>query len=426
MRLGTISEHSGVVKGRGCGFLDKFFLPRYPWVTGGRARLSREGEGGSKMRLLCYRIKSMSAPGLDQASRRLRSFKFCAPLLFAFGILTIAIPLPVSAREKGHVPCHEKLSAVQPGSSPDNPLDVPAFDEVFDAAVAAKSDKVGQASVPSRFECKWVRLTGFFTWVDYWHYRGRLYADPWDSFTNSKIKYWVEKFRDSSVRRAGLAQRKITIIARAYDQCAYEDRVDAEEEKRDVFKIRFGGVCHYGANNGMILTDVIVEHVHDDTPQYLEGEANRLFFNNLLRFEGAGVNEIIERTRDWAELVKRGPKIYAKETLAMHPALFKRSKSELRTMQETLSDPDGYIAHLNADERVRRLDPALAEVAVFHDRPDSKTSAMGCICLMSSCSDRWPLLSMDARNFLGDAACVSLERRDVDGKYVVDGGGWYW
>lgn len=312
--------------------------------------------------------------------------------------------------------CKEKLMPGTPGASPDRPLEVEYFEDVYDAAVEAKEVEKGKPAKPSQFECKWVRLTGFFTWVHYWHYRGQFHASAPRAYNSPKERYWIELFRDPKLRRANLVQRKLTIVARAYDKCAVLDAIDANERKRGVVSVRFGGPCHYGDNNGMMLIDAIVEKVHDARPLYVVGEINRAFFDNLYHDEGAERATLIDRTRTWAAAVKRGPGAYVSETLAGDPALAKLTDADKKVFRADIEDPDGYIAYLHGESRFARLDPAQAETAVFRERNDDAKTAWGCICLEPECKDRWPLLAGDARRFIGDAACTELTKEE-DGKW---------
>jgi hypothetical protein len=56
-------------------------------------------------------------------------------------------------------------------------------------------------------------------------------------------------------------------------------------------------------------------------------------------------------------------------------------------------------------------------VELFWDA-DNHRRAYGCICLERDCTDRWPLFSSDANEFLGAAACVELSRGQS--------GSWRW
>lgn len=315
--------------------------------------------------------------------------------------------------------CKTELAPGTPGSGPDNPIAIEDFVELHDDAAGAKDQPEGQPAKLSQYECKWVQLSGYTTWTNYYHYRADLYESAWERYGSPKVSYIVERFAEKSARRFDVLRRQVTLVGRFYDLCAAADR--AKQASGREWLMTFGP-CHYGANNGMMLTDVIVKQVHDDRPRYLLGDSNRDLVGSLPPVEDADLAPLESRTRGWAAAIKRGPANYAKETLSLEPRSKDLKPKERKEALESLADPDGYAAFLHRNDTVRRLNVAEASVAVFWSgasEAKEKTAAWGCICLRATCTDRWPLLISDADRFIGDAACTELTRKDAASP-------WYW
>src|SRR5262249_55095127 len=158
-------------------------------------------------------------------------------------------------------------------------ISIAYFDDLSRSAMEAKDPDVKKTATRSPYDCKWVRLSGFLTWSDYYHYRGRLYESAWHAYGGNHPGYIVERFADPAVRRSQLAQRQITLVGRFYDLCAAADRV--QKKSGENWMMLFGP-CHYGSDRGMMLTDVVIKEVHDDAPRYILGESNRKFFKQLI------------------------------------------------------------------------------------------------------------------------------------------------
>lgn len=315
--------------------------------------------------------------------------------------------------------CNTKLEPGTPGSSREIPIVLEDFAELHHDAADAKDQPEGKPAKLSQYECKWVQLAGYMTWTNYYHYRGYLYESAWERYGAPKVSYIVERFAGKSARRFDMLRRQVTLVGRFYDLCAAADR--AQQASGRNWLMTFGP-CHYGANNGMMLTDVIVKQVHDGAPRYLLGESNRDLIGNLPPVEGADLPPLESRTREWAATIKRGPASYAKETLGLDPRWKDLKPEDRKEAIASRSDADGYAAYLHRTDAVRQLNVATAPVAVFWDGKEEakdKTAAWGCICLRAACTDRWPLLAADADRFIGDAACTRLTRQNAAAP-------WYW
>jgi hypothetical protein len=252
------------------------------------------------------------------------------------------------------------------------------------------------------------------TWLDYYHYRGRFYRSPAAAYLGHETSYILEKFMPGSSARSALAQRRLNITGRFYDLCAAARR--AEREAGQTWWLF--GPCHYGAHNGMMLDDVTVVEVVDSEPQYMLGDANRAIFQSLEPVEGDDRTDLVRATRAWAGSLQRGSAQFLQELEAMRSPATPEDRQRRR---EAVESRDSYESYLLRDSRFQRLHVGSAPVEVFREaNRDDETYAVGCICLTSSCTDRWPLTGADAHAFLGDAACTALWRR---GNSVE---GWLW
>jgi hypothetical protein len=295
------------------------------------------------------------------------------------------------------------------------PLELSDFDEAYYAS-AIDSDAEAPGEAHARYHCKWVRLTGFMTWMDYYHYRGVLREDfSATYFASDAARYILERFANGSPPRAALAQRRLTLVARFYNLC-----FAAEEARRaagDEFWWLFGP-CHYGANEGMMLTDVHIETIHDPAPVYLLGDMNRAALGFSPRVEEGPARTAMEaEVRDWAAALRRGVEAYADAVIARRTYLASESEERRRSTRANILSADSYASYLSTDPRFRRLNLRRAQVELFWDG-DGRDRAHGCICLERACADRWPLFRGDADEFLGAAACIALEREES--------GAWRW
>lgn len=305
--------------------------------------------------------------------------------------------------------CQESFALGTPGSTPELAIRLEDFEEVYYEASRGKEDLPSKPPSPSKFECKWVELSGFFSWLDYYHYRGQLVSGFLDFYPMSKVRYIVERFSDSSMRRAALARKRVTLVGRFYDLCAAADR-DRLSSKDNWMMVL--GPCHYGANNGMMLTDVRVKSVEDKQPRYLLGDTYRDILGNLYPVDGteAGTLEVV--TRQWASSVQRGANAYANETFARDPSWRSRKQAEIEEARRNISDADSYSAYLRGNSAFMQRDMTKTQVSVFWEgktQVEERRIAWGCVCLLDECKDRFPLFSSDASHFLGDAACKQLE-----------------
>jgi hypothetical protein len=302
-------------------------------------------------------------------------------------------------------PCEVSAPPRTPGSSAKAPRSVEYFEELYDASKLAVLDSDPPIEAKAA-PCEWVRISGFFRWFDYYHYRGHIYADA-RSANRGGVAYIVENFRDRSVRRADLVGRKITLVGRFHNLCADAQR--AEKASHQVWGLLFGP-CHYGYNNGMMLSDAIVESVEEGGPQYVLGERNRKVIGDLERLEGPLSAELTQSTRAWAASAQKGPKAFVQELLRDQGE--KISESDRQDLREKVESPDSYISYLARKPSFHKLDTQTAAVAIFYEAAeytnDTPGDAVGCICLIEKCADEWPLQSIDAGSFLGEAACTRL------------------
>lgn len=300
------------------------------------------------------------------------------------------------------------IDPAAPGSSPDNPIDI-AFDELWYAVSREDGEPNPDAQ---EYDCRWIRTSGFMTWVDYYHYRGEFHYSAGDVYVGSDQDFLIENFAPGSPVRGDLARRRMTIVGQFYSLCDAADR--AQSEARQSWWLF--GPCHYSHNHGLMLSGVRIEKVHDDAPQYLVGEANRAILGSLVPATASERRDVEPVVRIWASSLQKGLKAYADVYIAQHPNL---DEDERRGVREGFENVDSYASHLLRRRNLARLNVKSAPVQIFRPiNSDEFDEAIGCVCLESSCTDRWPLTAADAANFLGPAACIELERRN--------GQSWRW
>lgn len=292
-----------------------------------------------------------------------------------------------------------------PGGTPDHPVELEFFGQAW--ANAAYSDDPDLGGIPHEFECRWIRQSGFVGWLDYYDYRGILLENALASYQDGAVRYIIESLAPDSPPRSDLARRHVTIVGRFYDLCAAAER--AEKASGETW--RLFGPCHYGDDQGMMLADVRVEKIHDAAPQYIVGESNRPVMGSLVTATAVEQSEVEPVVRAWAASLQKGLRAFADATTAQYP---KQDEESRKSTYDFIEDADSYASYLLNRRNFSRVNLASAQIAIFRpaDEDNEFRNAVGCICLESSCADRWPLTEADADNFLGPAACVALTRWD--------------
>ena len=321
--------------------------------------------------------------------------------------------------------CNFNLEPGTPGSTPERAITFKFFDELHHVAVSAQYSEEGKPKRRSQYECNWIELSGFFTPLSYYDYLGYFVESAGHWYGSPQVRYVIEKFESKSLRRLDLAHRRVTLVGQFYDLCAAEEREEQELQKENPnsARVRFGGLCHYGEDNGMILINVRVKQIHDREPRYLSGERNRDLINELPSVPSSDRLPMEALVRDWVSWVQKGPDQFAKEKDARNPDRAERKEEERKKNIERIAHVDGYASYLHSLETFRKLDPKKAEVAVFWDWSYGQgrtTEAVGCMCWKANCADIWPIFAKDVREYIGGAACMHISREDALSAWVWD------
>lgn len=306
-----------------------------------------------------------------------------------------------------------------PGSAPGDPIALEDFDEAWSAAVdavenAADDEAKGNKDAGfSRFECRWIKLSGYFRWSDYYSYRGPLYRSAHGYYFDRQTSYLIENFADPATRRSELQARQVELVGRFYNLCMYAPNADM------VF-----GPCHYGGYKGMMLSDVRILSVGKDEPRILTGEANRELAESLraVPADWKDLADVEESARYWLKLLQSGRRAYeqaiAKDLDAMKPE-----------ERREYFDPDGWVGTLLDPKRsnLAGKDIARLPMKVFYEPLETTPRApeiwaTACVCLKGTCEDRWPLITYDAQRLNSEFICLDLEK-DVLGR---GGAKWDW
>jgi hypothetical protein len=290
-----------------------------------------------------------------------------------------------------------------PGSSPENPIALEAFDEAWRAAVDAVEDAAdgGKGGGISSYECKWVKLSGFFRWTDYYDYRGWLYRSANGYYFDRDVSYLIEDFADPAARRSELQATQIDIVGQFYQLCAHAPGADM------IF-----GPCHYGGHQGMMLNDVRVLSIAGDRFQILTGEANRAIADDLVEVPPAWSEraEVEQSARYWLEVVAGGRAAYER---ANAERLAKMDDKE----RAAVFAPDSWLAALldnrnpkSALNRVDRLPSKIFFERIEENQKEPDFWVTACVCLDGDCRDRWPLFKADAIRLKDRFLCLELEK----------------
>lgn len=303
-----------------------------------------------------------------------------------------------------------------PGASPNNPIVLEDFDDAWSAAVRAGEETAdtGKGEGLSEFECKWVKLSGYFRWSDYYDYRGYLYTSASAYYQRSKTSYIIESFADPATRRSAFQATQVELVGQFYDLCAYAPAADM------VF-----GPCHYGANQGMMLSGVHILSASDRRFQILTGEANRPIIGDL---KEAARNwnrrrEVEASAREWLSLITDGRAAYER---AIADDLAKMQKEE----RDRVFAPDGWLMTLlDPRSKITRLKGGVARLPlnIFYDADEEEDGmpareVTACFCIDGNCRDRWPLLEADARRLADWFVCTPVRKSSGGPK----DGAWSW
>lgn len=308
--------------------------------------------------------------------------------------------------------CPEVVASDQPGSSRNNPIVLEDFGEAFwdahkDEADFWAASRNGEASDISRFDCKWVQLSGYYGWDDRRGYRGTLTEAYRLRNIDDEAYYLIESLADDAPPRGSFAGRHVKVTGRFYDLC-YHEQASAAAQNRVMLSM--GGECHYGANRGMMLDDVSIDHVRDTKPVYLLGDFNRAIANDLLPARELEAPEIRSLVASWMILVRQGPE-----------AVFEYAREHSDSIEEDenfyhdrIAGRHSYAAHLNNSAAFRQISLTAFKMRAFQINGENGEAAVACVCMQKSCTDKWPLFSSEAARFLGDAACVELIRERTE------------
>jgi hypothetical protein len=255
----------------------------------------------------------------------------------------------------------------------------------------------------------WVETTGFFTWLEYYHYRGNLFSSISSAYfrTGAENSVTIESFYDPKTSRSELQHSSIKVSGLFYTLCD-KDLPDGIERKDVLFLF---GPCHYTNAHGWMLKDVTIDAVASPPFQRLKGEANRPFFNDLheVPLSNGDLAGVLDATREWVQFSQEQPEQFLRKLGAIaDPA----SPDEFIGPVDTdnwahfLVSPNSPIARLK-DRKVGE------EIRVFSGNRDEIGQAdtvISCICTVNDCADRWPLLERDTWYFGDDYVCVHLDR----------------
>lgn len=335
-------------------------------------------------------------------------------LIIGAGIVAIGLTLAAGAHAKGQddapaaaIVMPNTAECAPPDDGPGSTAELAIETTIEDLAFSASN--LWEFGEVSEFDCRWVRLSGHFNWIDYWHYRGRLRVAP-HPMASGIATPWIENFADPATRRSELHNRRIDVSGFHYDLCriAEAERARAAAED-DLILLNMGGPCHYGNDNGLMLANVRILSVADTPQARLRGEMNRYLIGNLADIAARWPEEIdaiwtvtVAALRDAAE----GEETYLRSL----------GRTE-ESIAAAMADDDDWSSTVSM--RAREIDNFdsrnfRAFVEEEFDLSESDEAfygaVFGCVCLDGTCEHEWPLFVQDAYYLADDVLCVMLER----------------
>lgn len=312
-----------------------------------------------------------------------------------------------------------------PGSSPDQAI-VTDVSELMDQARwrAEEFDFIEYFSEIHEedvvdLNCKWVTLSGHFRTETYWHYQGRMFSDLWDTYhffrtgfgSEQTPRLYVESFGDTAQRKFPLHSTNIAVTGFHYDLCE-QARVQIREIEQDgVAVFNFGGPCHYGPTNGVMLQGVRVDELLGRPNIHLSGHSTRALIGDLTTLDRD--TEIYAETHraalEWLAQTRRGERSY----------LLWDWGQEYDSLEERLQDPNDWSSFLVRDiqSQLDGINADTAFAAFEYTNPNSEYESsfeetIGCFCLKDECQDAdWPVMKADTIWHATDYICGDFSNR---------------
>lgn len=302
------------------------------------------------------------------------------------------------------------------GSSKENPI------KISIKKLLKKSQKMN---------CKWVEVSGFFRWDNFYSHVAALYP--------SKIKYyklsptferrnniiWLESFLSSQEIKIEFQNSSLKVIGLFYDLChQLQINIQNLPEYKEGEMIWLFGPCHY---SGMaVLKNIIIKEKLSPPFQYLTDENSREKFGNLIPFkeEFGNLEEIRKNSLDFLTQLKAGNfeaylesfGISGEEDISSHEyqiPIFKmyfiNEKSALEMLQVPFEELENKI-YVRGDRGENGLEY------------DGEDIAISCFCLDGSCEGKWPISSSDADAPSSNFICVGLDKVEKENDEVY----WTW
>jgi len=329
--------------------------------------------------------------------------------------------------------CAEEISG--PGASPLEPIPIENFFDLFDSALTWGNPTLLEAErkfaeedgveIPIDYNCRWVRVRGYFRVMFYRGYSGTINANSQEFYLRGGINgpirensYTIENFEDPKTNRFLFNGAEIEIIGQFYDMCRALDA-----EYGDGNHSGIGGLCHYGDAQGLVFRNVGMTGLLSEPFSRPTGEENRAVIGDLVNVPDnwPKLSEVIEIAKARIELIRESPASYWEKEI---PATFDRS-SDIITKRS--NDPNEWISFLHfapqSPINQKSFDPAIAKTKVFQQYysigqdPDDISSVFVCFCTTNDCKNQWPLFKADAEYFYDPYLCIPVSKNYRSGKW---------
>lgn len=322
------------------------------------------------------------------------------------------------------------------GASPDDPVEIVDFVDLFGSALTWKTPEEGQQAndwerkhdveVTPDLNCRWVRISGYFRRTDYQHYRGTLDENSRAFYLkggpNGPIRqgaYFIESWHSQETSSALINGSDIEIIGQFYDLC----RAAREAEKQSGKKwFILGGPCHYGELTGLMIRDARILAVRIAPPRRLTGEANRPVIGDIREIPKSwgDYGRVKAAAIDWIKTIRQGPTTYWTRALTL-PNPQPEEPARTEEIERQANDPDNWISFLSLNPKSPVVKQSQAiednEFRLFRlqrygggETEEKIRITYACFCTQRRCGDVWPLFSEDAESFHNDTLCVRIDR----------------
>ncbi|QNL19227.1 hypothetical protein HXX25_07825 [Hyphobacterium sp. CCMP332] len=305
-----------------------------------------------------------------------------------------------------------------PDSGPGSSREQPAETSIATLLAHARS-RHENGTVDGLINCQWVRVSGHFRAIEYWHYAGRLHPSPEAIYSGSRDSLLIESFANETPSKFMLNGTNFELVGFFYDLCFEAQNIESDAEANGIALMNMGGPCHYGNLEGLMIQNAEIVQQDVLEPVYFRGEVNRGLIGNVqvLSSSTAAYQNALDQTQAWLDSI----------IFDEYEWLTSRNFGD-EILQMWLEDPNDWSSFITDPEQspIRNLGSLTAsnfralqssQHFLYRNRMEREDHYFeyGCVCTANDCENIWPLYSVDLEpGFPDHFICLSTgHRREI-------------